>query len=652
MSSIELVGDHEDDASFFRELESKGMRLNKGQIDLVRHYRGAALANSSAGSGKSSCMVSRLSYLSKIHKVDLSKVLLITFTKAAAEEMVARAVKLGMTNKDELKKVTAGTFHSVFLKVIRDNGETREILASDKSKQITIKMILRVMNINEKKYRPEDIIALISHHKNNLIGLDEYKESEDLDFEIYEIWKKYEKYKTDKGLIDFDDMLLNAYQLMMDKPKVLNDVRKQFQYIMVDEAQDSSLLQCTLVELVAHPNNNLVLIGDSDQCIFSFSGARIENIVGFPKRHENVKVYNLVTNYRCSNTILGLANHAIAKNKIRIPKISLAAKVSKIKPIITKHESTEEEASEIVKYIKSEFKNESRKYSDFAILFRSNSNSRAVFEELLLNDIPFTSYNSDDVFYLNGFVKPLLAYLRITVDPYDFQSISEMLPTLYIAKDKIKELGKIQQQNPIANPIEYATDLVNSAFQKSKIKEKIRSINSVAKLKPIVAIKILRTEYEKFLVGEESEETTSLHREIVAETLDELENSSKKFSDIGTYIDFVDRVIKNAKLQKETKKKSNYDSVKLMSIHRAKGKEFPVIFGIMQNELILPHKSAFEICTDVIYTGINQALEEENRLFYVQNTRAEEILKLSYVETHRGKDMEPSRFIKDYLVGG
>jgi DNA helicase-2/ATP-dependent DNA helicase PcrA len=268
---------------------------------------------------------------------------------------------------------------------------------------------------------------------------------------------------------------------------------------------------------------------------------------------------------------------------------------------------------------------------------------------LLLNDIPFTSYNSDDVFYLNSFVKPLLAYLRITVDPYDFQSIGEMLPTLYIAKDKIKELGKIQQQNPIANPIEYATDLVNSAFQKSKIKEKIRIINSVAKLKPIVAIKILRTEYEKFLVGEESEESTSLHREIVAETLDELENSSKKFLDIGTYIAFVDRVIKNAKLQKETKKKSNYDSVKLMSIHRAKGKEFPVIFGIMQNELILPHKSAFEICSDVIGNGVNELIEEERRLLYVLLTRAEDELKLSYVAEHRGKPLKISRFLEEYI---
>lgn len=649
LSSVELVPEWEEDAEFFRELEKRGIKLNEDQIKLVRHKDGTAQANSGAGAGKSGSMVARLSYLDKIHKIDLSNVLLITFTAKAAEEMIAKASKLGMTSKEKLKQVTAGTFHSVFLKVLRDNGENREVYASDKSKQITIKMIFRSLKIDEKKYRPEDILALISHYKNNMIDLEEYKNHEKFEREFYQIWSKYEQYKEGKQLIDFDDMLLNAYHLLNSNELLLESLRNKFQYIMVDEVQDSNKLQFKLVEMVAHPRNNILIIGDSDQCIFSFNGAKLDNIMGFSQRYENTKIIELKVNYRCSAPILGLANHAISKNKMRIPKASTANKDSNIFPTIDSYATTEEEAESIVKYIMEEVEAKRRKYSDFAVLFRSNSNSRAVFEELLMNDIPFTNFSSSDVFYDTSVVKPLLAYLRVTVDPYDFASIGEILPTLFIAKDKIKELGKIQQRKPIANPIEYAVDLVTHSFQQRKINDKLNHIKRVANLKPIVAIKSLREDYEKFLAGEEDSESTTLYREIIKENLDELENSSKKFNTVSEYIKFIDRVIKNAKMQKENKKKTNYDSVKLMTIHKSKGLEFPVIFGIMQNEGILPHKSALEPCTDSIGNGVNELLEEENRLFYVLCTRSEEVLKLSYVENHRGRDALPSRFIEDYI---
>jgi DNA helicase-2/ATP-dependent DNA helicase PcrA len=647
LSSVELIDDSQIDADFFRELESKGIKLNSGQIELVRHKDNPALANAVAGAGKSSSVVSRLSYLNRVHKIDLSKVLMITFTKKASEEMVSKATKIGMTSKEQLKKVSTGTFHSIFLKILRENGEQREILASDKSKQITIKMIFRDLKIDEKKYRPEDILSLISHYKNHMIGLNDYKESEDANREFYTIWSRYEKYKMEKYFIDFDDILLNTHQLLIEDQSILEGLRNKYHYIMVDEYQDTNAIQSRIVELIAHPKNNLLVVGDSDQAIFSFNGAKIENILNFTVKYNNAKIITLDTNYRSTNTILGLANHAIKKNKLRFDKQSLASKKSSIHPQLNEYESTDDEADKIVKYIKAEYEAGRKKLSDFAVLFRSNSNSRAIFEQLLLNDVPFTSYNSDDVFYVNGTVKPLLAYLRVAVDPYDFQAVGDLLPTLYVAKDEVKEIGKLQQKSPIANPIEHVLDVITSQYQRSKVSDKLRAIKKLTSYKPIIAIKMLRDDYEKYLIGEDDSESTSLHREIVKETLDELENSSKKFDDVAAYIAFIDRVIRNAKMQKEAKTKTNYDSVKIMTIHKSKGLEFNTVFGITLNESVLPHKSALEVCSDVV-SSMN-ALEEEMRLFYVLVTRAEENLHLSYVEEHRGKPMAPSRFIQDYI---
>lgn len=649
LSSVQLVKDHEHDAWFFRELESRGVKLNKGQIELVRHKDGTALVNAVAGAGKSSSIVSRLSYLDQVHGINISKVLLITFTKEAANEMISKALKLGMTSKEKLKQVTAGTFHAVFLKVLRSNGENREILSSDKSKRIIIKMIMRSLGIDDKRYRPEDIMAQISHYKNNIIDIEDYYHSEKFDREFYNIWSRYEKHKEEKMLIDFDDMLLLTYQLLIKDEIALKSIRENYQYIMVDEFQDTNTIQMKIVELISSPLNNLLVVGDSDQAIFSFNGAKIENILNFTNTYHRTKIITLNTNYRCTDTILGIANHAIKKNNLRIEKESLAVKPSSLYPSIDKYVSTEDEAANIVNHITREVRLGKRKYSDFAVLYRTNSNSRAIFEELLLREIPFTSFSSEDVFYVNSTVKPLLGYLRVMADPYDFSAIGDILPTLYIARDKVKQIGSLQQQNPIANPIEHVIELVSSSYQQTKIQDKIDQMKRIVAHRPIVVLKSLREDYEKYLIGEDESETTSLHREIIKEILDELENSSKKFSTVKEYVAFVDRVIKNAKLQKEQKKKNNNDTVKIMTIHKSKGLEFPVVFTIMNNEGVLPHKSSFEVCTDVFNNGINEALEEENRLFYVAVTRAEDELYLSFVDSHRGRDMYPSRFIEDYI---
>jgi DNA helicase-2/ATP-dependent DNA helicase PcrA len=649
LTSIELVSDSMSDSFFFRKLEEKGVKLNEDQIILVRHKEGATQVNSGAGAGKSSSVVARLSYLDQVHKIDLEKVLLITFTSKAAEEMLAKASKLGMTSKDKLKKVTAGTFHKVFLDILRENGEDREVFSSDKGRQITIKTILRAMKI-DKKHRPEDILALISHYKQNAIDVFDYRYSDKYDKEFHEIWQQYEAHKNDKSLIDFDDMLLLAYQKLSDDEDLLESVRDRWHYIMVDEAQDTSDLQFKLIEMIAHPRNNICIIGDADQCVYSFSGAKLNNILEFPKKYENVKTIELKVNYRCTSPILGMANDAIKKNILRIPKESFAIKESDLYPVINKYETTEDEAEAIVEYIKSQVKQEKRKYSDFAVLYRTNSISRSIFESLLLNEVPFTSFSGGEVFYDNGTVKPILSYLRIIVDPYDFSSMGDVLPTLYIAKDKLKELGKLQQANPIANPIEYASDIVSSAYQKRKIAEKINHMKRIAGLRPMLAIRALREDYESYLIGDAAEsESTSLHREIIRETLNELENSSKKFNEIGEYVRHIERIIKQAKIQKENKSKNNSNGVKLMTIHKSKGLEFPVVFALTVNDGLLPHKSSLEPCSDNIGNGVNEALEEERRLAYVLMTRAEEQLNLSYVNTYRGKVAIPSRFIQDYI---
>jgi DNA helicase-2/ATP-dependent DNA helicase PcrA len=649
-SSKDVVGDNEIDSEFFRGLESKKILLNERQVQAVRHVKKPALIISSAGSGKTSVLTSRASRLITVEKVSPDKLLLFTFTRKAADEMKERLGKLPLMTKAIASKVTAGTFHSVFLSILREYGNEREIWSSTKSREITIKMIMKKLGI-DKKYEPEVILSQIANYKNKLTFPRDAPQETKQQQEFISIWREYESHKKTNNLIDFDDMLILAYKLFLDNPDVLENIRDRFDYILIDEFQDTNKAQLTLARMIAFPKNNIFAVADDWQVIYSFNGARSEHVLDFAKMYPNATIIPLEINYRSTDYIVGLGNSVIADNVNQMKKTVYSVKPTDNEPLFFQPETAEHEAHHVANEIENLIKCGESKYKDIAILYRNNSNSRAIFDELLIREIPFTIFGNEDVFYETPFIKPMIAYLKLAIDPKNSKALEAVLPTLYLGKDKMKFIGGEQLKKPIANPIEHVIKSDLKPYQASKVKEKISMIKHIADYKPIVAIKTIREDYERYLIGDENEEDEkTLYKEVIKETIDELESACSRFESIKQFTDFIDRVIKNNKIQKEMQKNPNADSVKLMTIHRSKGLEFERVYILHVSEGIIPSTNALENRGDVLvdddtYNG----LEEERRIMYVGITRAKQFLTISSIQLHRNKPVLPSRFIEKYI---
>lgn len=648
ITSKDIVKSSDSDAKFFRALEHQGVFLNRQQVQAVRHVNKPALVLAAAGSGKTSVLTNRVCRLITVENVDPKKIMLLTFTKKAAEEMIERLGKLPNMSRDVANKVTAGTFHSVFLSILRQNGIDQEIWSSTKSKEITIKTIQRKLGLDEME--PEVVLSQISSYKNLLIDVEDAPKEDRYQRDFILIWQEYESHKIKNKLIDFDDMLILTHKLFKSNPEILEKVRNKFDYILIDEFQDTNHAQFELAKMIAYPKNNLFVVGDDFQLIYSWNGAKSENILNFKEYYPDVKIIPLEINYRSSDYIVGLGSDIIKDNTKQMKKNVYSVKSNNVKPAFIQSMSAEEEAANIVDQIQEAVTNKETKYKEYAILYRNNSNARAIFDELLIRKIPFVQFGSDIIFYEDPVVKPVLSYLRLTLKPNDTKSIEQILPTLYLKKDLVKHISREQMKNPISHPIEHALSSDMKPFQVNKVREKINLIKRLTNYKPIVAIKTIREDYERYLIGDDDSEEKTLHKEIIKETLDELEASSARFETIEEYISFVNAVIRNSIIQKEMQKNPNSDSVKLMTIHRSKGLEFERVFIIHCSEDIIPSAVALEECKDVI-PGDNgyDPLEEERRLMYVGITRAKEYLTISSIQMYRGRVLEPSRFIKKYI---
>lgn len=650
LTSVELVDDLEVDAQFFRKLEQKGIKLNENQIKIARHVDGAVVVDSVAGSGKSTTVATRLAYLIEEKGIDPKNILLITYTKKAAQEMLEKAKNITDLPPLTLDKVTSGTFHSVFLRILKEQGLTEEIWASGKQQEITIKSAMR----KEKMagIEAEEVLALIALQKNKGFSVEEFKPklTNKKLLMVKKLWEKYEEHKQDKGLIDFNDILLRKYKLSLSDTEFLADLQNRFKYIIIDEGQDTSWLQQEVIKLIAQVHSNVMLVGDIDQTIFTFAGARLQNILNFHKLYPNTIRINLDVNYRSNDGILGLSNIVINDNLERIKKQAKSAKQASHLPKVIEPLSTFDEANFIMKSIRKKVENGEAKYSEFAILYRNNSNSRSVFEELLMENIPFIQYGGSELFYENGIIKPLIDYLRLIIDPKDMKAIKSILPSLYISRDKSTVITSRNKKNPIDYPLEHILDDLKP-YQAGKVKERIQLIKRIrsGEYRPLVAVKMLRDEYEQFLIGEENESSTSLQKEIIKETLDEFETSLKRHADIKEYIEYVDKVIKNAEIQEKLQKNPNYDAVKLMTIHRSKGLEFKHVYLITMVDGTMPFISDDENYVDIVSDDELNLIEEERRLLYVGITRAKDYLTISIPKFNRNKPTIPSRFLVPYM---
>ena len=637
--------------------------LNERQKEAVLHLNGPLMIIAGAGSGKTKVLTSRIAHLMN-SGVDAFNILALTFTNKAAAEMKERVEKaLGNT---EARNLYIGTFHSVFARILRAEGaklgypQSFTIYDSDDSKSV-LKQVINDMGLDDKLYKPNIVLNRISSAKNALISAGEYAMDNFLKQEdarsnrpqIAEIYASYVARCFKSGAMDFDDLLFKMHELLRDFPEVLHKYQHKFKYLLIDEYQDTNPVQYQIAKLLAAVHENLCVVGDDAQSIYSFRGATIENILQFQKDYDDVKMVKLEQNYRSSKSIIEVANQVIKNNKGQIPKELWTDndEGDKIKLVRT---MTDNEEGKFVADAIQENKLRNHFYNkDFAILYRTNAQSRSFEESLRRTGIAYKIYGGLS-FYQRKEVKDFIAYLRLIANTRDEEALKRIInyPARGIGKTTMEKCLVIAGENNITffEVLEKAKGFGFKAGTLTAIEEFVTMIkyfqNQLTKHNASdVAVQVGKhTNMVKELFNDKSTEGLARY-----ENVQELLNSIKEWTEspsnedgelgdksLGSYLQQI-TLITDA-----DNDNNNEDTVKLMTVHAAKGLEFDCVFVVGLEETLFP--SGMSVNT-------REELEEERRLFYVAVTRAKKHLWLTYANSrYRFGQLvqnEPSRFIEE-----
>lgn len=614
-------------------------KLNENQLKAVNHLDGPCMVLAGPGSGKTRVITYRIANMVVNKNIKPTSILAISFTKASSIEMKNRA--LSLSNDFRMNKVTYGTFHSVFFRILRyfENYNIESIL-DEKTKRIGLKNILKGLNIEnaDDDETIGQVINEISYVKNELMDKIDFKSEVLTNDEFIKVYNFYEEYKQQMNKIDFDDMLIKTYELLKNNKAALDRVRSVYRYILVDEFQDINKVQFEALKLIANPSNNIFVVGDEDQSIYGFRGSRPDFLLEFEEYFSNTKKVLLDINYRSKGEIIDIANRLIEKNTNRYEKVikcgqGNGAKVNYISP-----EDSEEEAVYIAKDIKNKIQEDYTEYTDFAVIYRTNIQSRALVDVFMDMRIPFVVKDSIVTIYDHWAAQDILAYLRIGVNPNSNKDWIRIInkPFRYISKDNL-------------NLIKDEPDFINSLINKCDLHPKqVKTINDldidisyVKGLNPKNAISYIRTtlDYDRYILDYCANRKIKTNGLI--EILNELESSATNFKTIQEYLDHIERVkseIVDNKNNKET------DGVIFTTMHSAKGLEFKNVYIIGANEGTIPHEKSYEIDDE---EKKNDQIEEERRLMYVAITRAEENICISSPINKYGKRVSKSRFVED-----
>jgi len=637
--------------------------LNERQKEAVLHLKGPLMIIAGAGSGKTKVLTSRIAHLMNVG-VDAFNILALTFTNKAAAEMKERVEKaLGNT---EARNLYIGTFHSVFARILRAEAsklgypQSFTIYDSDDSKSV-LKQVINDMGLDDKLYKPNIVLNRISSAKNALVGAAEYAMDTFLKQEdarsnrpqIAEIYASYVARCFKSGAMDFDDLLFKMHELLRDFPDVLHKYQHKFKYILIDEYQDTNPVQYQIAKLLAAVHENLCVVGDDAQSIYSFRGATIENILQFQKDYDDVKLVKLEQNYRSSKCIIEVANQVIKNNKGQIPKELWTDndEGDKIKLVRT---MTDNEEGKFVADAIQENKLRNHFYNkDFAILYRTNAQSRSFEESLRRTGIAYKIYGGLS-FYQRKEVKDFIAYLRLIANSKDEEALKRIInyPVRGIGKTTVEKCLVLAGENNITffEVLEKAKGFGFKAGTLTAIDEFVTMIkyfqNQLTKHNASeVAVQVGKhTNIVKELFNDKSTEGLARY-----ENVQELLNSIKEWTEspsnedgelgdksLGSYLQQI-TLITDA-----DNDNNNEDTVKLMTVHAAKGLEFDCVFVVGLEETLFP--SGMSVNT-------REELEEERRLFYVAVTRAKKHLWLTYANSrYRFGQLvqnDPSRFIDE-----
>ncbi len=644
-------------------MQSYLQKLNEAQLAPVLHKDGALIVIAGAGSGKTRVLTYRIAHL--MHQgVDPFSILALTFTNKAAREMKKRIAEI--VGSSEAKNLWMGTFHSVFAKILRIEAHrlgypSNFTIYDTQDSQSVIRAIIKDMHLDKDIYKYKQVYSRISSYKNNLITVKAYYNNPELVEadamarvpRMGDIYKEYVLRCFKAGAMDFDDLLLKTNELLTRFPDVLAKYQDRFRYILVDEYQDTNHSQYLIVKALSDRFQNICVVGDDAQSIYAFRGANINNILNFQKDYDNVKVYRLEQNYRSTKNIVNAANTIIEKNKNRLEKVVWTANEAGEKIKVNRSMTDGDEGRFVANTIFDLKMNNQIHNGSFAVLYRTNAQSRAIEDALRKKDIPYRIYGGLS-FYQRKEIKDVLAYLRLILNPKDEEALKRVInyPARGIGQTTIEKL--------IVAANEYNRSIFEIIQNLDKVSIQINS-GTKGKLKDFVTMiqsfQVLNNSYNAYEIAEHVTKKTGLVTELKKdatpegiakiENIEELLNGLRDFVEgqkeldqaTGSLSEFMEDVALATDLDKET---NDEDKVALMTVHLAKGLEFPYVFIVGMEEDLFP--SAMSMNT-------RSEIEEERRLFYVALTRAEKQAYLTYAQSRYrwGKliDAEPSRFIEE-----
>lgn len=596
------------------------------------------------GSGKTFVVTQRIKYLIEQHHVKPEDILVITFTKAAAEEMQERFAKL---SAGKCNPVCFGTFHSVFFQILRHTYRfTAQNIIRENDKYRLLSQIIRelpdeILGQAQLDYSTEtlqNLLSEISTVKNNGVTPQEVRSATVPQAVFERIFQMYKQEMNRNKLIDFDDMVLLCRNLLAERPDTLKLWQQRFQYILVDEFQDICPLQYEVVRMLAKPQDNLFIVGDDDQSIYGFRGSKPEIMLNFTKEYPKAEQVLLDVNYRSRQGIVDTAARLIAHNKMRFDKAVRAQNRQNDGVKIYSFQSKSKQAESIALLIKQYIALPDTKYSDIAILYRTNNHTIYTADRLMREGIPFTMKEKPKNIYESPVAKDLIAYMRYALyeaNQEDFLRIMNK-PVRYIKRSTVPR-GAFKMRELIDN--NHATGYVVQ-----NILEFYDELHFIKSLNPFSAVNFIRkgvgngTGYDAYLKKQAAEKGKDVSEEF--EELEELMRLSREFETIELWLEHIenyDAILYEIAQQEKRLKKMNTDAVSMVTMHASKGLEWDVVILPDVNEGVIPHKKAV---TDA-------ELEEERRMFYVAMTRAKQHLFIFYIQEKEAGNLLPSRFLDE-----
>lgn len=607
------------------------MGFNQAQMQAITHKDGPCMVLAGPGSGKTTVITNRICHLIQAHHVNPEEILVITFSKAASKEMKERFQRL---NQNGYLPVTFGTFHGIYYGILKWAYKlTAENILSEEQKYQMIRQVVEEQRFefDDEKDFIQGVSGEISNIKNNRLDLETYESSNCENTVFRNIFRAYESLRRSYKKIDFDDMLVLTYELFQRRPDVLQLWQKKFRYILVDEFQDINQVQYDVIRMLAEPENNLFIVGDDDQSIYRFRGARPEIMLGFEKDYPETKKILLDVNYRSTKAIVNGAGRVISRNQNRFKKAITTINEQGIPVHVQEVRHPIEESQYIIKEAQ-KLISQGVESKEIAVLFRTNVEARSLVETFMEYGIPFQMKEHIQNLYEHFIGKNLITYMKMALGDRSRKSFLEIMnrPNRYIGRDSV-ERGEISFES-------LRKFYCDKDWMQDRIDQLEVDLKIIGRMAPYGAIQYIRKHigYDEFL------KEYAYHRKMKLEDLNdvmrEIEERAKEFRTIEEWLTHIKEYSEELKRQSQYQKQ-NQDAITFMTMHGAKGLEFDTVFILGANENVVPYRKA----------ETKDELEEERRMFYVAMTRAKRKLVITYPRERNGKRMEPSRFVGELL---